>query len=36
MVITVPHGVILKYELACEWGIGVERYRSGSIELLVA
>ena len=30
-----PDGVILEYELAREWGIGVERHRSGPIELFV-
>ena len=36
VVITMPHCVILKHELAREWGIGVERHRSGPIELVVA
>src|SRR5450830_773114 len=36
VVITMPDGVILKHELAGEWGIGVERHRRGLIELLVA
>ena len=36
VVIAVPDGVILEHELAHEWGIGVEGYRSGLIELLVA
>lgn len=31
-----PHGVILKYELARERRIGVERHRRGLIEFLVA
>src|SRR5262249_3512213 len=36
VVITMPDGVILKHELACHWGVGVERHRSGLIEILVA
>ena len=36
VVITMPDGVILKYELARQWGVGVERHRSGPIEILVA
>src|SRR6266446_4033654 len=36
VVITMPDGVSLNKELAREWGIGVERHRSGVIELLVA
>jgi hypothetical protein len=36
VVITMPDGVILKHELAREWRIGVERHRSGLIEILVA
>src|SRR5438105_1293952 len=36
VVITMPHRVILKHELTREWGIGVERHRSGLIEFLVA
>jgi hypothetical protein len=36
VVIAMPNGVILEQELAREWGIGVERHRSGLIELLVA
>ena len=34
--IAVPDRVILQHELAGEWSIGVQRYRRGSIQLLVA
>jgi hypothetical protein len=36
VVITMPHGVILEHKLAREWRVGVERYRSCAIELLIA
>jgi hypothetical protein len=32
----VPDGVILEHELAGQWGIRVERYRSCAIKLFVA